>query len=55
MPPPLFLCLLFLFLVIPGTFLSSQENTPWLTDVDQAFSLARKTGKPIFAVVLCFH
>lgn len=27
----------------------------WGTDVEEAFARARKTGRPIFAVVACFH
>lgn len=53
----LILFLALALLAAPGSFLSSFENppSPWLTEVDQAFAAARKTGKPIFAVILCFH
>ena len=54
------LALFLMFAVVSSSLLASfsaraDADSPWLNNVDQAFAEAGKTGKPIFAVVLCFH
>jgi hypothetical protein len=35
--------------------LAAADSPPWLTDLDQAFAAARKSGQPLFIVLSCPH